>query len=182
VSFAPVRTKIRPALGLLAPALAALALTFAASPAAAKPHSEQRLVVRADATAVDGPCDIDVCKINLTDGLFRGTPVGTGPYAGSLRLAVREGFPNGEGGTCAPLRARLVLGAGTPNRLILAASGDSCQDGAGPLETASFTGLAEFTVKRGRGRYYGAAGSGLASLTEDADNRHRLTLIGRISR
>jgi hypothetical protein len=75
---------------------------------------------------------------------------------------------NGEGGICVPLRARLVLGAGTPNRLVFAFVGASCQDGAGPLETASFTGLAQFTVGRGTGRYAGAGGTGLASFTEDA--------------
>ena len=73
-----------------------------------------------------------------------------------------------------------MLGAGTPNRLVLAVSGDSCQDGAGPLEAASFTGLAQFTVVRATGSYSGATGSGLASFSEDAANHHRMTLIGRV--
>ncbi len=116
----------------------------------------------------------------LRDGSFRGTPVGTGAYSGSIKLRIAATFPNGEDGFCAPLRGRIVLGEGTPDRLILAVLGDSCQDGAAPLPDSSFTGLAQFTVRRGTGRYAGAEGSGLASLTEDAANRHRMTLIGRI--
>ena len=46
-----------------------------------------------------------------------------------------------------------MLGAGTPNRLVLAVAGDSCQDGAGNPATSSFTGLARFTVKYGTGAY-----------------------------
>ena len=90
-------------------------------------------------------------------------------------------FPNGEGGICAPLDGRIVLGAGSADRLVLAVSGDSCQDGAGPLTAASFTGLARFTVKRGSGSYAGATGDGLASFSEDAANHHRMTLIGRVA-
>jgi len=73
-----------------------------------------------------------------------------------------------------------VLGAGTPNRLFLAVSGDSCQDGAGPLQDASFTGLAQFTVAHATGSYAGVTGGGLASFSEDAANHHRMTLIGRV--
>ena len=182
-----VRPEYRPALGLLAPTLAALALVPATSaadrPAAAGGHhDEQRLVVRADATVVDGPCDARGCLLELTGGRFRGAPVGTGDYGGTIRIAVAKPFDNGEGGSCAPLDGRLVLGAGTPDRLVLAVSGDSCQDGAGPLPAASFTGLARFTVKRGTGRYAHASGAGLATIAEDAANRHRMTLVGRISR
>jgi hypothetical protein len=65
---------------------------------------------------------------------------------------------------------------------VLAVAGDSCQDGSGPLTAASFTGLAEFTVKYGTGRYAGATGRGLASFTEDAANHHHTTLIGRLAR
>ena len=61
-------------------------------------------------------------------------------------------------------------------RIVLAVSGSSCQDGAGPLTAASFTGLARFTVNRG------GYGSGLVSLTEDAAKHHRITLIGHITR
>jgi hypothetical protein len=64
-----------------------------------------------------------------------------------------------------------VLGIGTPDRLVLAVSGDSCQDGGGPLTPASFTGLAQFTVKYA---------TGLASFTEDAAHHHRMTLVGRL--
>jgi hypothetical protein len=178
--------RLRPAFGLLALALAAVALAAATSTghaAAAKKHSgKQRLVVRGDAIVVDGPCDGSACRLELTDGRFRGTPVGTGAYAGSIKVRVGEAFPNGEGGNCAPLKSRIVLGAGTPNRLIIGVSGDSCQDGAGPLETTSFTGLAQFYVKRGTGSYAGVSGTGLAQFAEDAANNHRMTLIGRLAR
>jgi hypothetical protein len=173
----------RPPRGLLALALGALTLAVAASPAAAHhgapPPGKQRLVVRGD-TAVDGPCDARGCPLELTDGRFRGGPVGTGAYTASFTLKVAEQFPNGEGGICAPLVGRIVLGAGTPDRLVLAVSGDSCQDGAGPLTGASFTGLAEFMVKHGTGRYARVGGGGVASFTEDAAKHHRMTLIGRI--
>ena len=105
---------------------------------------------------------------------------GAGGYRGSLELAVADAFPNGEGGICAPLRGRVVLGAGTADRLVLALAGDSCQDGGGPLP-AGFTGLARFTVKHGTGRYARAAGSGLATFSEDAAKQHRMTLVGRIA-
>jgi hypothetical protein len=167
---------------VLAVATVALVVGTSAARAAGKPHGEERLVVRGDATAVDGPCDPQVCPLTLTDGRFRGTPVGTGSYTASFKLTVGHGFPNGEGGVCAPLRGRIVLGAGGSGRLILGVTGDSCQEGAGALATASFTGLARFTVKRATGRYAGATGSGLASLTEDAAKHHRMTLIGRIAR
>ena len=163
---------------LLAPALAVLAL--GATAGAASAH-DQRLVVRGDATATDGPCDARGCRVDLDDGRFRGTPVGSGAYRARLRIAVGDAFPNGEGGICAPLEGRIVLGAGTPDRLVLGVAGDSCQDGSGPLETASFTGLARFAVQAGTGRYAGARGSGVASLAEDAANHHRITLIGRVA-
>lgn len=184
MSFIRVRPTHRPAL-----AVSALALVAAATPAVAAGHPDaapaakhhgQRLVVRGDATVVKGPCDAGVC-LELTAGRFRGTPLGDGAYTGSVKLRLADAFPNGEGGTCAPLRGRILLGAGTADRLDLAVSGDSCQDGAGALETASFTGLARFTVKRGTGRYARATGSGQATLTEDAGNHHRMTLVGRIA-
>jgi hypothetical protein len=111
---------------------------------------------------------------------FRGVPGGPGAYSGSFKLDVGHAFPNGEGAICAPLEGRMALGAGTPDRLVLAISGDSCQDGAGPLNAASFTGLAQFTITHATGRYAGATGSGLASFSEDAAKHHRMTLIGRI--
>ena len=144
---------------LLAPTLALLALGAATGAAGASDRHEQRLVVRGDATAVDGPCDARACQVDLAGGRFRGTPVGTGAYTGDLRIRVGDAFPNGEGGICAPLKGRIVLGAGTPDRLVLAVAGDSCQDGDGPLETAAFTGLARFTVRGGTGRYAGARGT-----------------------
>jgi hypothetical protein len=157
----------RPAGGLLA--LAATALVAAASPADAAPR-EQRLVVRGDASVVDGPCDARACRFELTDGRFRST-LGTGTYSGSFKVKIADAFPNGEGASCAPLRGRIVLRPDDGGRLVITVSGDSCQDGAGSLDAASFTGLARFTVKRG--------GYGQAVLTEDAANRHRMTLVGR---
>ena len=178
--------RLRPAFGLLALALTAVALVAATNTSQAAPagkHAgEQRFVVRGDATVIDGPCDASVCRFGLSDGRFRGTPVGSGAYAGSLKVRVGESFPNGEDGFCAPLKSRIVLGAGTANRLVIGVSGDSCQDGAGPLETASFTGLGHFYVKRGTGSYAGATGTGLAHFAEDAANNHRMTLIGRLAR
>jgi hypothetical protein len=167
---------------LSAPALAALALAVAANPAGAADHKHQRLVVRGDATAVDGPCDAKACPLTLVDGRFRGAPIGAGAYTASFSIKVARQFPNGEGGICAPLKGRMVLGAFTVDRLVLAVAGDSCQDGSGPLTAASFTGLAEFTIKYGTGRYAGATGRGLASFTEDAANHHRTTLTGRLAR
>jgi hypothetical protein len=49
---------------------------------------------------------------------------------------------------------------------VLDVSGHSCQDGAGPLDAASFTGLARFTVRYGTGSYAHASGSGQATLPE----------------
>jgi hypothetical protein len=65
---------------------------------------------------------------------------------------------------------------------VLALSGASCQDGDGPVTASSFTGLARFTVVRGHGEYAGARGGGLMTSLEDAADRERLTLIGRITR
>jgi hypothetical protein len=182
----------RSALALLAPALTALAFagaTHAASstghadqPPAAKHQPDERLVVRGEATVTDAPCEAGVCPLELIDGRLRGTPVGSGAYNGNVKLNVAKSFPNGEGGVCAPIRARIVLGAGSPDRLVLAVTGNSCQDGAGPPPTTPFTGLARFSVRYGTGSYAGATGSGLASFVEDVTDRDRMTLIGRISR
>ena len=99
-----------------------------------------------------------------------------------MELAVAEAFSNGEGGVCAPIEGRIVLGSRTPDRLVLAVAGDSCQDGAGPPPASSFTGLARFTVKHGTGEFAGATGSGLASFSEDVEDHDRMTLIGHITR
>jgi hypothetical protein len=184
-----IRPTARSVLAALALLVIGLSSAVATGPAGAadpadgsastKHPAEQRLVVRGDAIVTDVQCDAGVC-IEL-DGQFRGTPVGTGAYTGSLKLKVAEGFPNGEGGVCAPVKGRIVLGAGTQDRLVLAITGDSCQDGAGDPTRSSFTGLAEFTVKHGTGKYAGSSGSGLASFFEDAADNDRMTLIGRIS-
>lgn len=126
------------------------------------------------------PLALGLLVLALTDGRSRGAPIGSGAYTGSIELKVARAFPNGEGGICAPLEGRIVPGAGTRDRLALDVSGDSCQDGAGPVTAASFTGLARFTVAHARGSYAGARGSGLAGFSEDAANHHRMTLVGRI--
>lgn len=172
-------------LGVLALVLAGLAFSLATSSAGAdqgRHRVKQPLVVRGDATIVDGPCGAGVCPLEIAAGSFRGTPVGTGDYNGSMKLHVAEAFPNGEGGVCAPIEGSIVLGAGSPDRLVLSVAGDSCQDGAGPVTAASFTGLARFVVQYGTGAYAGARGHGLASFAEDAADHDRMTLIGRISR
>ena len=167
----------RAALVPLALALAALALVVATSGAAGhSKHGKQRFVLRGEATAVDGPCDARGCPVALTGGRFRGAPLAGGGYTAALILKVADQFPNGEGGICAPLEGRIVLGGRRADRVVLGLSGNSCQDGGGPLTGASFTGLARFTVKRG------GYGSGTIVLTEDAAKHHRITLIGRIAR
>jgi hypothetical protein len=171
-------------------ALAVLGLTLVAAAAGAhgddsrpsKHRTSERLVVRGDSTVTDGDCDASGCVLRLEDGQFRGTPVGTGPYAGDVKLKVADAFPNGEGGVCAPIKGRIELGSGTPNRLVLALWGDSCQDGAGNPTTTSFTGLAQFVVVHGTGSYAKASGSGTAAFLEDAADHDRMTVIGRITR
>jgi hypothetical protein len=167
---------IRAALMLLALCACALAFTSSAS---AKHQQSERVVVRGDATVSD-TCDASGCDLR-TAGSFRGT-LGSGDYAGAVKLQLPDAFPNGEGGLCAPFRGQLVLGAGTPDRLTLALDGDSCQDGAGPPPLASFTGLADWTVVKGTGAYAHVRGYGTATFLEDAADQERMTLIGRIAR
>jgi hypothetical protein len=177
---------LRPA---LAAVLAVLALTLVAAAARAhddeprpsKQRTSERLVVRGDATVTDD-CDPNGCELRLEDGQFRGTPVGTGPYTGDIKLKLADQFPNGEGGGCAPIQGRIELGSGTPNRLLLALWGDSCQDGAGDPTATSFTGLAQFVVVDGTGSYSKASGRGTAAFLEDAADHDRMTLIGRLTR
>jgi hypothetical protein len=151
---------------ILVLALSALAIGGVADASAA---TKQRLVVRGDSTAVAGPCDANGCPLALIDGVARGTR--SGPYTAAFTLKVAKAFPNGEGGICAPLKGRITLG-----RLVLAVSGISCQDGGGPLQGSSFTGLAHFRAR------HGYRGGGVATFTEDAAHHHRMTLIGRLAR
>jgi hypothetical protein len=183
------RRALRPALGLIALALVGLAFIATTTTASAqdqgvsswKHRTTERLVVRGESTVLDSGCDATGCDIEFADGAFRGTPVGTGAYTGNLRLDFTGVFPNGEGGVCAPIAGNIVLGAGSPDRLVLAVSGDSCQDGAGDPTTTSFTALADVTVKYGTGKYAGARGNGILTSSEGADDRDRMTVIGRIS-
>jgi hypothetical protein len=174
------RTALRFAIAAALACLAAVVL--AAASQADDKHGGQRLVVRGDATIVDGPPGPDGIPIKIVDGSFRGAPVGKGAYEGDMKLEVAKTFDNGEGGVCAPMRGQIVLGADSPNRLVLGVAGDSCQDGSGPLPLSTFTGLAEFVVKKGTGKYAGYRGAGLATFAEDAADHDRMTLIGRISR
>lgn len=143
------------ALALVAAALAALAFAMPASASGG-----QRLVIRGEDTVTEGPCAAGVCELGLADGRFRGTPVGNRGLRRHDPAAIADMFPNGEGGVCAPIRGHITLGAGSPDRLVLALTGDSCQDGEGEVTTSSFTGVARFTVVRGTGAYAGAPGAG----------------------
>lgn len=174
---------LRAALALLTAALIGLTFAAIATVADASPAKKttERLVVRGEDTVKDAPCPTGVCPLELTDGAFRGT-IGKGAYSGSLELHVAEAFPNGEGGVCAPINGTMTLGSGTPDRLVLALWGDSCQDGAGDPRKSSFTGLAHFKVTYGTGTYAKATGSGLMSSFEGADDREHMTLIGRITK
>jgi hypothetical protein len=168
---------------IAAASVAALAAAVPALPAQAEQTASKEvpLVVRGQDTLSEGECDAAaVCRSQITGGQFRGTPVSTGTYDGTVNIHVGQAFPNGEGGVCAPVDGRLRLGTGTPDRLVLALKGDSCQDGEGDLTTASFTGLVRFSIKGGTGKYANARGSGLASFLEGADDRERVTLIGRL--
>jgi len=173
---------------LRAAALVSLTLACAALPIAtgvasadASHRAADRLIIRGQDTVADAPCQGPVCHHDLVDGSFRGT-LGTGAYTGGIDLSVAHAFDNGEGGLCAPLRGRLVLGTDTPNRLTIAFAGDSCQDGNGPVTSASFTGVARFQIVGGTGAYEHATGRGLLSSTEDAADHEQLTLIGHIQR
>ena|SRR5690349_11118400 len=163
----------------LAVALAGAALAAVAPAASAAGHPAERLVVRGTSTILDGPCGPAGCPLQMSGGAFHGT-TGAGAYSGDLTLDVANAFSNGEGGLCAPIRGRVVLGAGSPDRLVLAVAGDSCQDGQGPVTQASFTGIARFAVKAGTGTFAGARGAGLAVFAEDAADHDRMTLLGRI--
>jgi hypothetical protein len=165
-------------LALMLMALCACALAFTSSASANHKQSE-RVVVRGDATVTE-QCGPTGCEIQTT-GSFRGT-LGTGDYAATVELQLPEMFPNGEGGVCAPIRGKVVLGAGTADRVTLAIAGDSCQDGAGPPPASSFTGLANWVVVKGTGAYAHAHGYGTATFFEDAADQERMTLMGRIAR
>ena len=180
-------TPIRRALVLAALAAVGLLIVAAAvsargdDPRTSKHRTSERLVVRGEATVTDD-CDASGCRLQLVNGQFRGTPVGTGPYTGDLKLRLTEAFPNGEGGGCAPIQGRIELGSDTPNRLVLALWGDSCQDGAGDPATSSFTNVSHFVVVHGTGSYAKATGYGTAVSLEYAADNDRMTLIGRITR
>ena len=174
---------LRAAVALFAVVLAGLALAATATVAGASPAKKttERLVVRGEDTVLDAPCTPSGCEMQLGGGAFRGT-LGTGGYTGSVKIDLANAYDNGEGGKCAPIRADVVLGAGTPDRLAITVWGDSCQDGAGNPATSSFTGVGVFAVKHGTGKYAGARGGGLFTSYEDANDHERMTLIGHITR
>jgi hypothetical protein len=175
---------LRGAVALIAMVLAGLALAATATVANAQPAKKttERLVVRGEDTVKDTPgCPGGVCQMQIADGAFRGT-LGTGAYDGAMNLRVADAFPNGEGGLCAPVDGTITLGAGTPDRLVLAFRGESCQDGQGPVTAASFTGVARWVVKSGTGAYAKARGHGLYTASEDAGDHEHMALVGRITR
>jgi hypothetical protein len=91
--MSPLVPKHWPGLGLLALALTAFALVFATNSAGAA-NAPERLVVRGQATAVDGPCSAFACPLQLGGGRFRSSPLGRGVYNGSLKIGVGSAFPN----------------------------------------------------------------------------------------
>jgi hypothetical protein len=178
---------LRRVLAVVALALLSVTLVAAAAgaqgddPRPSKHRTSERLVVRGDSTVTEDHCDANGCQLRLEGGEFRGTPVGTGKFSGEINLNFAEIFSNGEGGGCAPFQGRIELGSGTPNRLVLALWGDSCQDGLGDPTKSSFTGLSHFVVVKGTGSYSRASGSGIAVSLEDVADNDRMTLIGRIT-
>jgi hypothetical protein len=170
----------RALLGALALSIATTGAAGAVAQASAASAPQHKLVVRGESTVTDGGCAAGVCKLQFTGGTFRGTPVGTGSYAGTVNLAVARITPNGEGGVCAPIGGRITLGGGA-DRLVLALSGDSCQDGAGALDKSAFTTLATWKVDKGTGAYAKASGHGLATFSEDAADHDRMTLVGKLT-
>ena len=172
-----------PALAIAVLALAGLMLEATAVATNAQPgklQATQPLVVRGDSTIVDSPCGPKGCHFEYAGGTFRGT-LGSGGFTGGFDFDPGSVFPNGEGGVCAPIRGTVELGAGTPDRLVLAVRGDSCQDGDGYVTTSSFTTVGRFAVADGTGEYAHAAGGGTLTSVEGADDHDRLTLVGRIS-
>jgi hypothetical protein len=178
-------TKIHRRVAVLVAAAALAGLALAATAVAttaqsAKHPATQPLVIRGDSTIVEQPCAPDDCHFEYAGGTFRGS-LGTGEYTGSFDFDPATIYPNGEGGVCAPIRGTIVLGAGSPDRLVLALRGDSCQDGSGDPTNSSFTTVARVTVEDGTGKYTGATGGGILSSAEDVTDHDRLTLIGRIA-
>jgi hypothetical protein len=174
-------SKLRARLRTSTLALPAMLALAGPATAGASHQNEERLVVRGESIIQDVQCEPGTLCLEMTGGTFRGTH-GTGAYSGSMKMSFAETFPNGEQGLCGPIRGKIVLGEGTKDRVVLAVAGDSCQDGGGDPTTSSFTGLAQFSVKHGTGVYANARGHGLATFSEDAADRDRMTLIGRISR
>ena len=124
-----------------------------------------------------------VCRSSSTDGRFRGTPLGSRRLRRLPQARGRPGLPQRRRRHLRPARRAASCsapapptGSSSPSRATRA------RTAPGPLEAASFTGLARFTVKHGTGRYAGATGGGLATFAEDAANHHRMTLVGRIAR
>jgi|1186.fasta_scaffold300843_2 hypothetical protein len=153
---------------LLAVVPVALALA-AGGTAVASQSPPHKFVVRGEDNLSELACSAaGVCDAQVSGGQFRGTE-GAGTYEGTTRLYLRDAFPNGEGGLCAPATGRLVFA----KRLVVALAGTSCQDGAGDPAKASFTGLLRYRVVNGHGH-------GIAGVTEDANDHEHLTLIGTV--
>jgi len=76
--MSPLIPKHWPGLGLLALALTAFALVFATSSADAA-GDQQRLVIRGQSTAVEGPCSATGCLLELAGGRFRSSRSASAP-------------------------------------------------------------------------------------------------------
>ena len=173
--------RVGTSLALLALAVVALGLATAASGSPA--HTSERFVVRGEDTVKDGgACPAGVCQLEIADGAFRGTPVGSGH--------TREP-PSSR----SPRRSRTARAASARRSARASCwvserpTGSSSRSGATPARTApetstasSFTNVARFVIKYGTGTYAKASGSGLATFSEDASDVEHMTLIGRISR
>ena len=173
MSSSPLRRAL-----LAVPALALLALAPAAQ---AGDHGAERLVVRGDSTIVDGT--VRPGRLPAADERRR-VPRHARHRRLRRRPDARRRRRRSRTARAASARRSAAASRSAPaaDRLILAVDGDSCQDGAGPVTAASFTGVATFKVTHGTGRYAKAHGRGLATFSEDAADHDRMTLVGRIAR
>ena len=121
---------------LIGAALAALALTSSATAA----ETSSKLVVRGVDTVVDGPCPAGVCQLTLKDGAFRGTHSARAPTPARSSSPSPPASRTARAASAPRSRARSSSAPAPRTASTLALSGDSCQDGAGDVTQASFTG------------------------------------------
>ena len=187
----PVMSSIRPSrplLGLVALLFVGLAFSAATVSAGAAGHApsdkhqaKQQLVVRGEATVTDTPCG----EARLPRAHRRPLPRHPGRHRRLHRRGHAQGrraVPQRRGRRLRPDRRRHHArrrhpGPPRARRRRRLLPGRRRQ----PRRPSSFTGLAHFTVKHGTGSYADARGHGLATFSEDAADRDRMTLIGRIA-